>query len=365
MPQLLEQLEVTAARARNRKRVLIAIGAAVGIHLILLICLATLIPLIPEPKVYVPPKPLRLSIERPPEDQTAAAEEAKKKLNYLETNPDQEADRPPEKPAFESDKDTLAASEKPGEEDKEPLPSQDGRELPFFHFDTKPYVEGEKAANIASKPQPAVPATPGPVAPPVPKTNPPRPQPNLAAVVPKPAAPKEIAMLEPQPKPSATPDENQQQPDAPSQPPAPQSQRQVDPSVASPGRQTLPGYQPQTEQTKMVGGVTNRGRNAAAALGTPLGRYQKLVQDAIGSRWYFYAQRRGDLVSIGTAKIHFFVNREGRVEGVRVVSNSSNETLASFSVQSIVEARIPPMPPDVAAILDQNRLEVEYSFAYY
>ena len=178
------------------------------------------------------------------------------------------------------------------------LPSQDGRELPLVHFDTKPYVEGEKAANIASKPQPAVVPAPGPVAPPVPKTNPPRPQPNLAAVVPKPAAPKEIAMQEPQPKPSATPDETTPQPDPASQPPAPQSQRQVDPTVASPGRQTLPGYQPQSEQTKMVGGVTNRGRSSAAALGTPLGRYQKQVQDAIGSRWYFYAQKRGDLASL-------------------------------------------------------------------
>ena len=366
MPQLLEQPEVSAARARNRKRVLWAIGGAVGIHLILLICLATLIPLIPEPKVYVPPKPLKLSIERPSEDQQAAAEEEKKKLNYLETNPDQEADKPPEKPAFESDKDTLAASEKPGEEGKEPLPSQEGRELPFFHFDTKPYVEGEKAANIASKPQPAVPATPGPVAPPVPTTNPPRPQPNLAAVVPKPAAPKEIAMLEPQPKPSATPDENQQQPDAPSQPPAPQSQRQVDPSVASPGRQTLPGYQPQTEQTKMIGGVTNRGRNSAAAVGTPLGRYMKEVNDSIGSRWYFLEQRRADLVSTGTVRVHFWINREGRVEGLRVISNSSNETLASISVQAIVEARIPPMPPDVAAVLPTTGLEApDYTFTIY
>ena len=172
-------------------------------------------------------------------------------------------------------------------------------------------------------------------------------------------------MQEPQPKPSATPDETTPQPDPASQPPAPQSQRQVDPTVASPGRQTLPGYQPQSEQTKMVGGVTNRGRSSAAALGTPLGRYQKQVQDAIGSRWYFYAQKRGDLASIGTTKIHFFVNRDGRIDGVRVMSNSSNETLASFSVQAVVEARVPPMPPDVAAILDQNRLEVEYSFAFY
>ena len=365
MPQLLDQPELVA-RSRNRKRVLWAIGAAVGIHVILLICLATVIPLIPEARVYVPPKPLRLNIERPPQEPDTMTAEEKKKREYLETNPDQESEKPPENPTFESDKDTVAASEKPGEEGKEPLPSQDGRELPFFKFDTKPYVEGEKAANIAAKPQPAPVPTPAPVAPPAPRTNPPRPEPNLAAVTPKPtAAPRSIAMLEAQPTPSVPPAEAEQPPEVQSHPPSPEARRPADPSVASPGRQTLPGYQPQTEQTKMVGGVTNRGRSAANALGTPLGRYQKQVQDAIGSRWYYYAQRRADLAAIGTAKIHFFVTREGRIDSVRVVSNSSNETLASFSVQSIVEARIPPMPSDVAAVIDPRGMEVEYSFAFY
>ena len=288
------------------------------------------------------------------------------RASALETNPDQEADHPPEKADFQSDKDTLAASEKPEENDS-PLPSQDGRDLPWFKFDTKEYVPGEKSANIASVANPVPPSPPGPVTTPVPKTNPPRPQPDLAMVTPKPTmTPRDIAMLEPQPTPPSPPEETDVQPEVQTHPPSPNSQRQADPSVQSPGKQTLPGYQPQTVQTKMVGGVSNRGRSAVSAVGTPMGRYQKEVQDAIGSRWYFYVNKRADLVSTGNVKISFFITREGRVEGLRVRSSSGSDTLASLSIQSIVEARLPAIPPDVASLLPDGKLEcTDFEFAIY
>ena len=116
----------------------------------------------------------------------------------------------------------------------------------------------------------------------------------------------------------------------------------------------------------MVGGVTNRGAtNSVSAVGTPLGRYQKAVQDAIGMKWYFYANRRSDLSTIGTVKVHFYVNKEGRIESLRLISNSSNETVAGFSLQSIQEAKLPPMPPEVSAMLPGGKLETDYSFAIY
>jgi outer membrane biosynthesis protein TonB len=366
MPQLLEKPEITLARIRARKRVYWALGGAVAIHLLLLVSLASVIPLIPDASTVVQPKPFKLTVERPSDETDQMTAEEKKRRDYLETNPDQEADKPPTDPAFESDKDTLAASEKPAENDK-PLPSQDGRDLPWFKFDSKPYVEGEKAANLSSKDNPAPVPTPAPVSAPAPSSNPPRPQPNLAAVTPKPTlTPRDIAMLEPQPTPPSPPEETEVQPEAQSHPPSPNVPRPADPSVQSPGKQTLPGYQPQSEQTKMVGGISNRGRSSAAAIGTPLGRYIKEVQDAIGSRWYFYAQKRSDLISVGTCKISFWINREGKVEGLRMHSNTSSETLASLSIQAIVEARLPPIPPDVAAILPGGRLEVsDYNFTFY
>ena len=129
MPHLLEKPEITLARIRARKRVYWALGGAVAIHLLLLVGLASVIPMIPDASKVVRPKPFKLTVERPTEEPEQMTAEEKKKRDYLETNPDQEADKPPTDPAFESDKDTLAASEKPAENDK-PLPSQDGREFP-------------------------------------------------------------------------------------------------------------------------------------------------------------------------------------------------------------------------------------------
>jgi hypothetical protein len=45
-----------------------------------------------------------------------------------------------------------------------------------------------------------------------------------------------------------------------------------------------------------------------------------------------------------------------------VIRNTSNESLASISIAAIVNAEIPPIPPEVAKLLDNGRLEIDYSF---
>ncbi len=112
----------------------------------------------------------------------------------------------------------------------------------------------------------------------------------------------------------------------------------------------------------MTGGISNRGQASLNAVATPLGRYKKMLSDAIGSRWYYYVNDMLDLVNVGTVQLRFIVRADGKVEGVKVLNNSSNESLASCSVRAIIEAEIPPMPKDVAQVLAGNKLEVDYSF---
>jgi outer membrane biosynthesis protein TonB len=126
-----------------------------------------------------------------------------------------------------------------------------------------------------------------------------------------------------------------------------------------------PGYQPQREETRIEGSISNRGKRGVDAIGTPLGRYRKLIADAIGSRWYHYINRRMDLITVGSARIKFYVDERGEIQDVKLLSNTANDTFAGFSVQSILEAKIPPPPPDVTEKLDNNRLEVEYTFTIY
>ena len=115
----------------------------------------------------------------------------------------------------------------------------------------------------------------------------------------------------------------------------------------------------------MTGRITDRGRPSVNAVGTPLGRYQKAVTDAIGSRWYYYMRSKMDLVSIGTAHVEAEVDANGKVQKLRVVSNNANEAFANICLQSFQEAQIPPIPPDLVATLPGGRLPVDIYFTTY
>jgi len=95
------------------------------------------------------------------------------------------------------------------------------------------------------------------------------------------------------------------------------------------------------------------------ALGTPLGRYEKILKDSIGSRWYSYVDQKRDLISIGTLQLRFDVDRSGRVKNLKITENTSNESFANICVQSVLESQLPPIPDDLANTLPTEGLEIE------
>jgi len=118
-------------------------------------------------------------------------------------------------------------------------------------------------------------------------------------------------------------------------------------------------YRREKQRTHIAGNITNRGISSVNAVGTPLGRYQKIVADSIGSRWYAFVEQKQDLVNIGTLKLRFYIDRSGRVKGLKVTENSSNEAFANVCVQSVLEAHLPAIPEDVANTLPPEGLEVD------
>ena len=137
------------------------------------------------------------------------------------------------------------------------------------------------------------------------------------------------------------------------------------PTAATKPQPPQSSYQPYKEKTKLAGSITNRGTSSVNAIGTPLGRYQKILFDAIGSRWYAYIEQRADLVSLGTARITFSINRSGKVTNLKVQENNSNEAFANVCLQSILDAQMPPIPEDVAAALPPEGLETEIAFTTF
>jgi len=181
-----------------------------------------------------------------------------------------------------------------------------------------------------------------------------------------------------QPQPSAAPQQNPK-PSAVPQPtlqPAPLTAAEqfamltarptpaVQPSTAPASVQSA--YRALKERTRISGRITNRGIASVNALGTPLGRYEKIVKDSVGSRWYVYVDQKRDLINIGTLRLRFYVDRNGGVKNLRITENSSNEAFANVCLQSVLEAQLPPIPEEIVNTLPPEGLEVDgFSFTIY
>src|SRR5204862_2028259 len=139
----------------------------------------------------------------------------------------------------------------------------------------------------------------------------------------------------------------------------------VQPSAAPKPQQPRSQYRNEKQQTRLAGSISNRGVSAGDAIGTPLGQYKKMLYDAVGSRWYLYVGRQRDLISIGTLRLLFSVDRNGHPQNLKVVENSSNEAFANVCLQSVMEIQLPPIPEDVASTLPSEGLDEEISFTMY
>jgi protein TonB len=343
----------------KHKKLILAILGSVLIHVLLLFAFAVLLELQPRAQASHPDKPIRLEIVRRPDKQpvlTAKATPPPRRGKMIDTNDMQEAEHPPEDARAESDKNTAARGEL-APTGAAALPSQDGKARPVFGFDTHPSYA---AADSSSGPPATVISE---TAPPPPQPNPEAPSPlatpppaSTPAPTPLPtAAPDEFAMLDPTPTPKP-PDFDPFVRDPVTEPPKPTPVAAASKPVRSSTAE---------EKTLIRGDLSNRGPSSIAAVATPQGRYSKAVSDAIRVRWYARISSQMDIASFGTVKIHFSVDRRGKVIAPRVISNSGNEALAAISLQAIMDASIPPVPPEVAAAVNNTDLPLDFDFSLY
>jgi outer membrane biosynthesis protein TonB len=232
---------------------------------------------------------------------------------FIETDESKKAPEPKDK-TFESNANSIGASELAAAGEM-PLPSQTGKDRPLMDFETNQYSLDSKGAQAQQKPasqqKAAQPAA--------------QPEPITAA--------EQFALL------------------------TQKSASALDAAAAS--SQAQSAYRRQKERNHIAGNITNRGISSVNALGTPLGRYQKIVADSIGSRWYTYVEQKRDLINIGTLHLSFVIDPSGRVKNLKVTANSSNEAFASVCVQSVLEAHLPPIPEEVVNTLPPEGLEVD------
>jgi len=238
---------------------------------------------------------------------------APKNSQFIETDESKKAPVPTEK-TFESNANSIGASELAASGEL-PLPSQAGKDRPLMDLETNPYSLETKGA----QPQQSTAASQ---------------QKQMAAPESAPmTAAEQFALLTQRPTAA------------------------LEPSTAA--SQAQSAYRRLKERTHISGNITSRGISSVNALGTPLGRYQKIVADSIGSRWYAYVDQKRDLITIGTLRLRFYIDRSGQVKNLKITENSSNEAFANVCVQSVLEAHLPPIPEDVANTLPPEGLEVD------
>jgi outer membrane biosynthesis protein TonB len=303
-----------AERKKEARKILWALLAALGIHLLIGYTLAVFGGLLYSPfSAIEEDKPVELTFV------DLATPAPVKNPMFIRNDESKQTEQPKEK-TFESNANSIAASALPPTGSM-PLPSQQGVDRPNLDLDS----QQRSIPNEGAQPQPSVAqqsATPQPSAQPTPLSK-----------------SEEFAMLTSTPTP---------RPSAASTPQAPKS-----------------SYQPFTDKTRLAGSITNRGTSAVNAIGTPLGRYQKILFDSVGSRWYAYVEEKADLVKLGTTRVSFAVDRSGRVKNLKVISNDSNEAFANVCLQSILDAQLPPIPEDVAKALPPEGLESDISFTTF
>jgi len=310
----------TIDRKEEARKVLWALLAALFIHLVVAYSLAVLGGTF-SPAFPVEEKPAELTLVDLPSTPLVP-----KNAAFMETDESKQSAEPPKEKTFESNANSIAASGLPATGEA-PLPSQQGKDRPFVDLETHPYTPEMKGAI----PQPSTAPQENPKPAETPQPTPPAPM----------TAAEQFAMLTR---------------------PTPRTQ----PSTAATPAQMRSKYRPLKDQTRISGNITNRGISSVNALGTPLGRYEKILKDSIGSRWYAYVDQKRDLISIGTLQLRFYVDRSGRVKNLKITENTSNESFANVCLQSVLEAQLPPIPDDVADTLPPEGLEVDgFNFTIY
>ena len=300
----------------DARAVLWALLAAILIHLVIAFLLAVFGGVF-SPAVPIEDKPVQLTFV-----DLSPVPLVPKNSAFMETDESKKSAEPPKEKTFESNANSIAASELPATGEA-PLPSQMGKDRPFVDLETHAYSLQMNGAQ--PQPSAAPEETPAPSAAPQPTL---QPAPISAA--------EQFAILTARPTPA------------------------VKPSTAA-----ASAYRAYKDRTRISGRITNRGVSSVNAVGTPLGRYMKFLLDAVGSRWYTYLDRRIDLISIGTTRVVFTVDRSGEVKNLKVVENTANEALANVCIQSIQEAQLPPMPDDLAATLPAEGLDMDIPFTIY
>lgn len=358
--------------------------------------------------VMAPKAPAPLAMEpREPERSQDGEDERKRDLAYVRTTANQESLTAPDRPGFISDRNTLATSPEPSSGDDETLPSVAGedeetREVEDRRFRDGPLLQESPrmetpAEPLGGAPVPAVAAATPPleaispsgmpaltepvVTEPLPDIPDALPLPRPQTSIEEQTLPPEVDEVAADGASASTEDVPEEFEETPEEPEDPASERETPtlpslaegaqsapPTTPAPSTVDLPdrdveAFQSETRRAKLDGGAKRKGYAAFDAENTPIGRYRKAISAAVERVWQGKMLSNQDFMGFNVRiRVEFTVSRWGKVRNVRVVKRARNAVLTNLTLEAILEAELPEMPPAVFDDLDGGDLPCFFNF---
>lgn len=117
---------------------------------------------------------------------------------------------------------------------------------------------------------------------------------------------------------------------------------------------------------KSLGNIIHIGsRSSVNAKKTEAGKYSKSVREIIGKIWNLKHLKYTDLTKWGNLVVRFIINGDGRVSNVEIVMDDAGGVLENYTIEAILEAKLPPIPEKVKTEVGNDKLVVIYEFMVY
>jgi len=125
-----------------------------------------------------------------------------------------------------------------------------------------------------------------------------------------------------------------------------------------------PAFSGNQKKTAIRGSISRTGRSSLDVADTPLGRYQAIISRAVELEWQRNCTRHRDFITPGYLTIRFFVEASGKVRRVQFVDGQTPEIQKGFTLNSIRDADIPPMPAALKDDYAKEPLELIFNFYF-
>ena len=125
------------------------------------------------------------------------------------------------------------------------------------------------------------------------------------------------------------------------------------------------GFRTESRKTRMEGTISRRGQSSLKVDATALGKYKALVNRIIETEWQRRCVMHRDHVLPGILTLRFYVDRNGRVSGLRYLDVFQASAIQKgFTMRAVQQPDLPRMPEEVAKELDGEPLEFHIKFHF-